>query len=47
MASHNSSYDLNENGSAKDPVAFRAALRADPQRMGALKVCSGSAHDKL
>ncbi len=29
-------YALNENGSARDPVAFREALRADPQRMAAL-----------
>lgn len=30
-------YALNENGSAKDPAAFRQALRADPQRMAALQ----------
>ena len=30
-------YALNENGSAKDPNAFRDALRADPQRMAALQ----------
>ena len=30
-------YGLNENGSAKDPVAFRDTLRADPQRMAALQ----------
>ena len=38
MASQNSAYDMNENGSAKDPAAFRAALRADAQRMAALQV---------
>ena len=31
-------YALNDNGSAKDPKAFREALRADAQRMSALQV---------
>lgn len=31
-------YALNDNGSAKDPKAFREALRADPHRMAALQV---------
>lgn len=37
MSGHNSAYDMNDNGSAKDPVAFRAALRQDTQRMAALQ----------
>lgn len=35
--SQTSPYDLNENGSAKDPLAFQAALRQDEQRMAALQ----------
>jgi hypothetical protein len=35
-------YALNDNGSAKDPKAFREALRGDAQRMSALQVRSGS-----
>ena len=31
-------YALNENGSAKDPKAFREALRGDALRMAALQV---------
>jgi hypothetical protein len=30
-------YELNEDGTAKDPVAFREALRNDPERMQALE----------
>ncbi len=30
-------YALNDDGTAKDPAAFRAALRADPVRMEALE----------
>lgn len=30
-------YDLNEDGTAKDPVAFREALRNDPEKMRALE----------
>lgn len=32
---------MNDNGSAKDPKAFREALRGDAQRMSALQVQSG------
>ena len=37
MSTHNTAYDMHENGSAKDPVAFRAALLSDAQRMAALQ----------
>lgn len=37
MSTPSGAYDMNDNGSAKDPVAFRAALRQDPQRMAALQ----------
>lgn len=30
-------YALNEDGTAKDPVAFKKALEADPQKMQALE----------
>jgi hypothetical protein len=30
-------YDLNEDGSAKDPAAFIEALKADPSKMEALE----------
>lgn len=30
-------FALNDDGTAKDPAAFRAALRADPVRMEALE----------
>lgn len=30
-------YDLNEDGTAKDAVAFREALRNDPEKMQALE----------
>lgn len=30
-------YELNEDGTAKDPLAFREALRADPVKMEALE----------
>ena len=35
-------YAVNDNGSAKDPEAFREALRADPQRIAALQVADDS-----
>jgi len=37
MSGGNDAYALNEDGSAKDPVAFRKALREDPAKMESLK----------
>ena len=34
-------FELNGDGSAKDPAAFRTALKADPERVKALQVRSG------
>ena len=47
MSGHKSAYDMNENGSAKDPEAFRAALRADPQRMAALQVWASCGRETM
>lgn len=39
MSMRNPAFELNEDGSAKDPAAFRAALLADEQRVKKLQVC--------
>jgi len=37
MSGGNDAYALNEDGTAKDPVAFRKALLEDPAKMESLK----------
>jgi hypothetical protein len=39
MSTRNPVFELNDDGSAKDPAAFRAALLADEQRVKKLQVC--------
>lgn len=38
MTSDTAAFSLNDDGTAKDPAAFRAALKADPERVKALMV---------
>jgi hypothetical protein len=37
-STRNPAFELNDDGSAKDPAAFRAALLADEQRVKKLQV---------
>ena len=37
MASGNDAFALNDDGSAKDPVAFKDAILSDPAKMESLK----------
>ena len=43
MASSAKAFETNEDGSAKDPSAYRAALMADPAKMKAIQVRAGCA----